>query len=57
MKKCEYCQEAFNSDEELLSHLIQKHRDKIRLRKFENPERGKSRNFERAVHARAHING
>jgi len=38
MKKCDYCQKTFDSDESLLSHLIQKHGDRIKLRKFENPD-------------------
>jgi hypothetical protein len=39
MKRCEYCQETFETDEGLLTHLIQKHGDRIRLRKFEYPEK------------------
>jgi hypothetical protein len=39
MKRCEYCQETFDTDESLLMHLIQKHGNRIRLRKFEHPEK------------------
>jgi hypothetical protein len=39
MKRCEYCRETFDTDEGLLMHLIQRHGDRMRLRKFEHPEK------------------
>jgi len=34
---CEFCDESFEDQEELHRHLREKHRDRVKLAKFEHP--------------------
>ncbi|MEM2739446.1 MAG: C2H2-type zinc finger protein [Candidatus Bathyarchaeia archaeon] len=38
---CPFCDERFESQDEVNKHLRRRHRDKVRLVRFEHPEREK----------------
>ena len=37
--KCDFCGSEFESEQKLIEHLRESHRDKVKLEKFENPRK------------------
>jgi len=37
---CEFCGKEFKSIDELIKHIREEHKDKVKLRKFEHPKKG-----------------
>jgi len=49
---CEFCGKEFKSIDELIKHIREEHKDKVKLRKFEHPKKGGFEHMGRYLHFR-----